>query len=252
MGRHLERLGRGHAPGRQFRPARVAATVADQSKLSSWADVADGLSALKVLGADSRIDRTNIGVMGWSRGGGAAFNSALETVRRIVIMDDLKFAAHVVFYGPAELQNRDRATDQSPILFFHGESDDYTQIGPTREFADWAQSKGSPVTFVSYPETYHDFDVQGGFSGFSKSTEVFVKCDMVVDVSVGQVTRLNHVDDPKATPRKCAPISAPARDTAPTTPSTRPHAPTRSRNCTTSSSSICRSMGESACAPVPG
>jgi dienelactone hydrolase len=183
-----------------FGPRKIAATVADQSKLSSWADTADGLSALKVLGADSRIDRSRIGVMGWSRGGTAAFNTTLEAVRHIVIMDDLKFAVHVVFYGAAELQNRDRATDQSPILFLHGESDNYAQMRPTREFADWAQSMGSPVTFVSYPSTYHDFDVEGGFSGFSKSTEVFTKCDMVVDVSVGRVIRLNHVDDPKASP----------------------------------------------------
>jgi hypothetical protein len=62
------------------------------------------------------------------------------------------------------------------------------------------QSQGNPVTFVSYPNTYHDFDVQGGFSGLSKSTEVFIKCDMVVDVSTGRVIRLNHVDDPKTTP----------------------------------------------------
>jgi dienelactone hydrolase len=185
-----------------FGPRKITTTVADQSKLSSWADVADGLAALKVLGADSRIDRNRIGVLGWSRGGTAAINTALETVRRIIIADDLKFAAHVVFYGTAMLQNRDRATDQSPLLFFHGEADNYTPIGPTREFANWAKSKGSPVTFISYPNTYHDFDVQGGFSGVSKSTENFNKCDMVVDVSIGQVVRLNHLDDPKANPEK--------------------------------------------------
>jgi dienelactone hydrolase len=183
-----------------FGPRGVAATFADQSKLSGYADVADGLAALKVLGADPRIDRERIGVMGWSRGGSASLNTTLETLRRIIIPDDLKFAAHVVFYGAAELQNRDRATDKSPILFFHGESDNYTHIGPVREFADWAQSQGSPVTFVSYPNTYREFDVQGGFSGFSKSTEVFTKCDMVVDVSIGRVIRLNHVNDPKTTP----------------------------------------------------
>ena len=183
-----------------FGPRGVATTVADQSKLSSYADVADGLAALKILGMDSRIDRDRIGVLGWSRGGTASLNTTLQTLRRIIITDDLKFAVHVVFYGAAELQNRDRATDKSPLLFFHGESDDYTPIGPAREFADWVQSQGNPVTFVSYPNTYHDFDVQGGFSGLSKSTEVFIKCDMVVDVSTGRVIRLNHVDDPKTTP----------------------------------------------------
>jgi dienelactone hydrolase len=185
-----------------FGPRKITATVADQSKLSSYADVADGLSALKVLGADPRIDRNRIGVLGWSRGGSAAFNTTLETVRKILIADDLKFAVHVVFYAAAELQNRDRATDQSPVLIFHGESDNYTPIGPAREFADWLQSKGSPVTFISYPKTFHDFDVQGGFSGVSNSTQVFVKCDMVVDVSTGHVIRLNHVDDPNKTPEQ--------------------------------------------------
>ena len=183
-----------------FGPRGVAATFADQSKLSGYADVADGLAALKILGMDSRIDRDRIGVLGWSRGGTASLNTTLETLRRIIITDDLKFAVHVVLYGAAELQNRDRATDKSPLLFFHGESDDYTPIGPAREFADWVQSQGNPVTFVSYPNTYHDFDVQGGFSGLSKSTEVFIKCDMVVDVSIGRVIRLNHVNDPKTTP----------------------------------------------------
>jgi dienelactone hydrolase len=185
-----------------FGPRKIGTTVTDQGKLSSYADVADGLAALKVLGADSRIDRNRIGVMGWSRGGGATINTALDTIRKILITDDLKFALHVVFYGPSELQNRDRATDKSPMLFFHGESDNYTKVGPTREFADWAQSQGNPVTFVAYPNTYHDFDVQGGFSGFSKETENFIKCDMVVDVSSGKVIRLNHVDNPDASVEK--------------------------------------------------
>jgi hypothetical protein len=59
------------------------------------------------------------------------------------------------------------------------------------------RARAALVTFVTYPNTYHDFDVQDGFSGVSKSTEVFTKYDMVVDVSVGRVIRLNHVDDPK-------------------------------------------------------
>jgi hypothetical protein len=70
-------------------------------------------------------------------------------VRKSVVTDDLKFALHVVFYGPATVQYRDRATDQSPMMFLHGEADNYVVIGPTREFADWAQSQGNPVSFIS-------------------------------------------------------------------------------------------------------
>jgi dienelactone hydrolase len=135
--------------------------------------------------------------MGWSRGGFVALNTTLETVRRSAITDELKFALHVAFYGSAEIQYRDRATDQSPTLFLHGEADNYNSIGPVREFADWAQSKGSPVTFVSYPNTYHDFDVQGTAAAVLKTAEVFTKCDLVTDVVTGRTVRMNHEDNPK-------------------------------------------------------
>jgi dienelactone hydrolase len=137
--------------------------------------------------------------MGWSRGGGVAARTALETVRKSVIGSDLKFAAHVVFYGDAEFQYRDKATDQSPVLFFHGESDNYVGIGPMREFADWMKGMGNDVTFVSYPKTFHDFDVEKTANGVVKEAEVFVKCDMVSDLVTGKVLRLNHVDNPTAT-----------------------------------------------------
>ncbi|HEY6258023.1 MAG TPA: dienelactone hydrolase family protein [Xanthobacteraceae bacterium] len=182
-----------------FGPRGMSSSVADQSKVSSWADTADALAALKVLGADPRMDKARIGIVGWSRGGGVAMTTALETVRKSIITDDLKFAAHIVFYGPAGFQYRDRATDQSPLLFLHGESDNYVLIGATHEFADWAQSKGSPVTFISYPKTYHDFDVQGGFSGVVKEAQLFTKCDMVIDLTDGHILRVDHADNTKMT-----------------------------------------------------
>ena len=119
--------------------------------------------------------------------------TALESARRAVLGDDgPKFAAHVVFYGPADTQYRDTATDHAPMLFFHGEADDYVTIGPTREFADWIQGMGNPVTFIGYPHTYHDFDVEGGVNGFARTVETGRKCDAVLDFSTGRVVRLNH------------------------------------------------------------
>jgi dienelactone hydrolase len=86
------------------------------------------------------------------------------------------------------------------MLFLHGEADNYTIMSATKEFADWAQSQGNPVTFISYPKTYHDFDVQGQFQGFAKTLESSAKCDLVVDLSNGQTVRMNHVSNPKVTP----------------------------------------------------
>jgi dienelactone hydrolase len=175
-----------------FAPRGLSETATDQGTLSSWADVADALAALKALGLDPRIDRTRIGVVGWSRGGTVALETALETVRKSVVADDLKFAAHVVLYGAAVTQFRDRATDRSAMLFLHGEADDYVPIEPIREFAAWAQSMGNPVSVVGYPGTYHDFDVEGGFTGIARNVQVFAKCDLLTDVASGRVIRMNH------------------------------------------------------------
>jgi dienelactone hydrolase len=183
-----------------FGPRGIKETGSNQGQLSAWADVADSLAALKVLAADPRIDKNRIGIVGWSRGGEPAFDTALETVRKSIITDDLKFALHIVFYGPATVQYRDRATDKSPMMFLHGEADNYVIIGPTREFADWVQSQGNPVSFISYPKTYHDFDVQGQFQGFAKTVEVSAKCDLVIDLSNGHILRMNHADNPKVAP----------------------------------------------------
>jgi dienelactone hydrolase len=178
-----------------FGPRGIKETGSNQGQLSGWADDADALSALKVLAADPRIDKDRIGVVGWSRGGTAALNTALEAVRKSVITGDLKFALHVVFYGSATFQYRSR-TDQSPMIFLHGEADNYVIPGPTREFADWAQSQGNPVTFISYPKALHDFDVLGQVSGFVKGLEESAKCDLVTDLSNGHTLRMNHVDNP--------------------------------------------------------
>jgi len=64
------------------------------------------------------------------------------------------------------------------------------------------QSRGNPVTFISYPKISHDFDVQGGYSGVVKEAQVFTKCDVVVDLSNGHILRLNHADNPKTTPEE--------------------------------------------------
>jgi dienelactone hydrolase len=182
-----------------FGPRGIKETGSNQGQLSGAADDADALAALKVLAADPRIDKNRIGVVGWSRGGTAALSTALEPVRKSVITDDLKFALHVVFYGSATIQYRGR-TDKSPMLFLHGEADNYVIIGPTREFADWAQTQGNLVTFISYPKAFHDFDVQGQFQGFLKTLESSAKCDLVTDLSNGHTLRMNHLDNPTVTP----------------------------------------------------
>jgi dienelactone hydrolase len=176
-----------------FTPRGIGESASDQSKLRSLADLADSFAALKVLGSDPRIDSGRIGIIGWSRGGAVAMETALESARLAVLAStDPKFAAHVVFYGMAEPQYRDTATDRAPMLFLHGDSDNLVPVGPTREFADWIQTQGNPVTFQTYPGVYHDFDVEGGINGSVSLVETARNCDVLVDFSTGQIVRMDN------------------------------------------------------------
>ena len=181
-----------------FGPRGISETATDQTRLAILADIADSLAALKVLAADPRIDKKRIGIMGWSRGAIAAVATGLETNRKSMVPDDVKFAVHVLFYADGTFQRRDGATDRSPMLFLQGESDDYTPIAAARDYANWVKSMGNPVTFVGYPGVYHDFDVEGGPSTFFKGAAIF-NGDVVLDISTGKVLRLDHKDNPTAT-----------------------------------------------------
>ncbi len=176
-----------------FAPRGIGESASDQSKLRSLADLADSFAALKVLASDPRIDSGHVGIMGWSRGGAVAMESALESARAAVLTaTGPKFAAHVVFYGMAEPQYRDTTTDRAPMLFFHGDADNLVPVGPTREFADWIQTQGNQVSFQTYPGVYHDFDVEGGIDGTVGMVETARNCDVLVDFSTGQVVRIDH------------------------------------------------------------
>lgn len=176
-----------------FTPRGIGDSASDQSKLRSLADLADSFAALKVLGSDPRIDSRRIGIIGWSRGGAVAMETALESARLAVLSpNDPKFAAHVVFYGLATPQYHDTVTDHVPMLFLHGDSDNLVPVGPTREFADWIQTQGNPVTFQSYPGVYHDFDVEGGIDGSVRLVETARNCDVLVDFSTGQIVRMDN------------------------------------------------------------
>jgi dienelactone hydrolase len=146
-----------------FGPRGVQSTVEDQSQVPFAADIADAYAALKLLATHPRIDARRIAIMGFSRGGSAAMRVDVE---RIIasqqLPDGLRYAAIIPTYGSCNgifrFVVKPGVFSKSPILFIHGDADDYTPIAPCQDYADKIGKAGTPVEFVVLDGAHHKFD----------------------------------------------------------------------------------------------
>jgi dienelactone hydrolase len=136
----------------------IRETETDQFRLSPLADIAGALAALRLLATHPGIDPKHIGIIGFSRGGIVALDTALEPFRRAVIDGDLRFAAHIPFYPSCDINFVSARLDGSPILMLLGGKDNYTPAAPCLVYADELRDKGLQVSVMVYPNAYHAFD----------------------------------------------------------------------------------------------
>ena len=143
-----------------FTPRGIARTVDDQSQLDQSANDADALFALQLLAADPRIDPARIGVMGFSRGGIVALETAVDRFRRGVIKNAVQFAGHIAFYPGCGLRywRTPSPLTGAPIMMALGELDDYTPPRACRAFADAMKAAGQDIEVHVYPGAQHAFD----------------------------------------------------------------------------------------------
>jgi dienelactone hydrolase len=152
-----------------FTPRGVSSTVEDQSLVSNAADTADAFFALKFLAADPRFDAGRIGIIGFSRGGIAANETAVKSFRDNVLREDraLQFAFHIpAFPGCQSSRFRKNGSFDktgAPMLFLMGSKDDYT---PAKFCLD--QIKGMQeeypgvIDYRVYDGAHHSFDGNQG------------------------------------------------------------------------------------------
>jgi dienelactone hydrolase len=89
-----------------------------------------------------------------------ALYASLERFRRAYGRDGLRFAAHLPFYPACNIRLlEDEDVSDHPIRIFHGEADDWTPIGPCRQYVGRLHAAGKDVQLFSYPGAYHAFDV---------------------------------------------------------------------------------------------
>lgn len=147
-----------------FGPRGVKSTAEDQSLVPFTADVADAFAALKLVASHPRVDPARIAVMGFSRGGITAWRTAVQRIAASQrLPDGLRFAAHVPVYagGCVGLFRQVVKLDtfsKAPMLWVHGDADDYTPIGPCRDYAERIAKTGVPVEFLTLEGAQHKFD----------------------------------------------------------------------------------------------
>lgn len=143
-----------------FQPRNIRRSDEDQAQLDQSANDADALSALKLLASDPRLDPQRIGVMGFSRGGIVALETALNPFRLGIIDGELRFAAHIAFYPGCGLRywRTPSPLTGAPIMMALAEKDDYVPARACIAYADVMKQAGQDVELHVYADAYHDFD----------------------------------------------------------------------------------------------
>ena len=140
----------------------VRRTVADQSLVSAAQMEGDAFAALAHLHADRRIDARRIGVMGVSKGGGAALSTAIAVRQRWRRGFAPLFDLHVAICPGATAQHRDATTHGKPIFFMLAGRDDYTPAPLAIEYAERMRAAGNRQIKVKvYGGAHHGWESLG-------------------------------------------------------------------------------------------
>ncbi|MBK9442194.1 MAG: dienelactone hydrolase family protein [Comamonadaceae bacterium] len=147
-----------------FGPRGVKSTGEDQGLVPFAADTADAFVALGMLASHPQIDPKRIAVMGFSRGGITAVRSGVVPIIKGSAPAGLRFAAHIALYsggcsGILSVTPKAGAFSPEPMLFVHGDADDYAYLSDCRTYAQRIKAAGTPTELVVLPGVRHKFDV---------------------------------------------------------------------------------------------
>ena len=172
-----------------FGPRGVQSTAEDQSQVPFAADVSDAFAALRLLATHPRIDRQRIALMGFSRGGTATLRASVEKIIAAQkLPDGLRYAAFIPTYaggcaGIFRLVVKPGVFSKAPMLFIHGDADDYTPIGPCQDYADRIGNAGTPVEFVVIEGAQHKFDANDLKRYYLRgATRTKADCPLEIDI----------------------------------------------------------------------
>lgn len=141
-----------------FTARGVRSTVRDQSTVTTYDMTGDAFAALARLAEHPRIDARRIGIMGFSKGGTVAVQTALARRAARALPEGPRFALHVAVYPGCTSHDYQPRTTGAPVLMLLGGADTYVGVAPCTEYAEKIRSAGGSVEVKVYPGAKHGFD----------------------------------------------------------------------------------------------
>lgn len=133
------------AQGKQF-PFLILAPQNPHKK--KWWNTTSVVQLLDTIIENNRVDKTRIYLTGLSRGGGAAWELAVQYPD--------KFAAMAVVCGMAPLPYAAWIDKNMPIWVFHGEDDKSIPFSESENMVNKLKGMGYDVKFTRYPGVGHN------------------------------------------------------------------------------------------------
>lgn len=121
--------------------------------------VHDAMDALRLLATHPRIDAERIAIIGFSRGGHLAYESA----NNMALPGTPRYAAHVALYPSCGVLGVSKFGLTAPVLLLVGANDDLVPAAQCEVLAERAGGRGAAVTLKVYDGAWHGWD--GDYSG---------------------------------------------------------------------------------------
>ncbi|WP_159999165.1 dienelactone hydrolase family protein [Roseomonas sp. 18066] len=137
----------------------LVSTSSDQARLGRLNLIVDIYRSLEILAKHPRVDPQKIVLIGFSRGGQAAFYASLARFHQTWNRSGIGFAAYVPFYADCATRYIDDLKPvAAPIRLIHGEADDYNPLRSCAAQAERLKAAGVDIAVTTYPGAHHGFD----------------------------------------------------------------------------------------------
>ena len=186
-----------------FEARGVTSTTEEQMAVTTAMIMADAFEPLKFLSRHPNIDRTKIGICGWSLGAGSSLYAGWLPLAEKLAPEGERFALHLNYYPLASYWPDEMRWTNAPMLNLLGDQDDYTPFELAQKLTVGMNEAGANCKDILYSGGLHGFDsmypktfwpdsIAPKVSRFAK---IDTKGDMTYQTDDGKVLALNSPED---------------------------------------------------------